>query len=225
MVPSLLLSPSPLLSALFVVFFFGSPCTQLTHLDPTSDLSRMRRFPARPSQSSENRPNSPPSAQLHDWHQAPSASATLPAFSYSSIAASNVRSQNGTPGPTSSFDLSASDGGSGGHSISTGGFSTDSLNPFKYSKELMLSLYRPTGLPIEFERHEYMTSEDSLPPMSSQPFSEQELKVSETLSTITLLAMSSLLFFFLSPPFHFWRERERERERASFYILPYWTNK
>ncbi|KAG0213854.1 hypothetical protein BGX31_001188 [Mortierella sp. GBA43] len=110
----------------------------------------------------------------------------MPAFSYSSIAASNVRSQNGTPGP-SSFDVSATDPASANPN-STPGFSTDSLNPFKYSKELMLSLYRPSGLPIEFERHEYMTSEESLQPMSSLPFSEQELKVEQ-------------------------RERERERER------------
>ncbi|CAO3569942.1 unnamed protein product [Mortierella alpina] len=51
------------------------------------------------------------------------------------------------------------------------------LNPFKYSKELMLSLYKPTGLPIEFERYEIMTSEESLKPMSSQPFSDQEQKL------------------------------------------------
>ncbi|KAI8360367.1 hypothetical protein B0O80DRAFT_202709 [Mortierella sp. GBAus27b] len=139
----------------------------------------MRRFPARPSQSlSENRPPSPPPASsLHDWNQpSPATSAsTMPAFSYSSIAASNVRSQNGTPGP-SSFDVSATDPASANPN-STPGFSTDSLNPFKYSKELMLSLYRPSGLPIEFERHEYMTSEESLQPMSSLPFSEQELKL------------------------------------------------
>lgn len=171
-----------------------------------SDLSpRMRRFPARPSQShNENaRAPSPPAIPpLQDWSQpTPSAAsaAALPAFSYSSIAASNVRSQNGTPGPTSSFDASASDGGSGGHSgINTSSFSTDSLNPFKYSKELMLSLYRPTGLPIEFERHEYMTSEESLQPMSSLPFSEQELKV----TTKRAISFFSLFSF----DFHFGRE-------------------
>ncbi|KAG0368872.1 hypothetical protein BGZ54_000913 [Gamsiella multidivaricata] len=145
----------------------------------------MRRFPAKASQSHTEqhaRATSPPPAAppLQDWSQpAPAAasSAALPAFSYSSIAASNVRSQNGVPGSTSSFDASASDGGSGGSSgITSGNFATDSLNPFKYSKEFMLSLYRPTGLPIEFERHEYMTSEESLQPMSSMPFSEQEIK-------------------------------------------------
>ncbi|KAF9355941.1 hypothetical protein BGX26_005905 [Mortierella sp. AD094] len=78
---------------------------------------------------------------------------------------------------TSSFDTSLSDGGSGGNSGVSGGFAPDSLNPFKYSKELMLSLYRPTGLPIEFERHEYMTSEESLPPISFLQLSEQEVKL------------------------------------------------
>ncbi|KAF9936325.1 hypothetical protein BGZ65_002534, partial [Modicella reniformis] len=142
----------------------------------------MRRFPARPTQSHTEQnaraPSPPPATPpLQDWSQPTPVAACAAALSYSSIAASNVRSQNGTPGPTSSFDASVSDGGGGGNSgISSGTFSTDSLSPFKYSKELMLSLYKPTGLPIEFERHEYMTSEESLQPMSSLPFSEQELK-------------------------------------------------
>ncbi|KAF9286198.1 hypothetical protein BGZ68_003143 [Mortierella alpina] len=141
----------------------------------------MRRFPAKSSQpQTDLQARAPPPAAppLQDWTQsAPAASAALPAFSYSSIAASNVRSQNGASGTASAQDSSATDGGAGGNGASGSSFATDSLNPFKYSKELMLSLYKPTGLPIEFERYEIMTSEESLKPMSSQPFSDQEQKL------------------------------------------------
>ncbi|KAF9939881.1 hypothetical protein BGZ67_008733 [Mortierella alpina] len=141
----------------------------------------MRRFPAKSSQSQTDLQARapPPAAPLQDWNQpAPAASAALPAFSYSSIAASNVRSQNGASGAASAQDSSATDGGIGGNGASgSNSFATDSLNPFKYSKELMLSLYKPTNLPIEFEKYEIMTSEESLKPMSSQPFSDQEQKL------------------------------------------------
>ncbi|KAF9909138.1 hypothetical protein EC991_009048 [Linnemannia zychae] len=147
----------------------------------------MRRFPARTSQSQPDLlarvPSPPPVTPTHqDWGQStPSAAsqAALPAFSYSSIAASNVRSHNGAPGSdTSVSDIS--NGGNSNTSISNAngsGFASDSLNPFKYSKELMIALYKPTGLPIEFERHDVMTSEDSLAPMSTLPFSEHEIKL------------------------------------------------
>ncbi|KAG9326640.1 hypothetical protein KVV02_006151 [Mortierella alpina] len=141
----------------------------------------MRRFPAKSSQPQTDLQARapPPAAPLQDWNQpAPAASAALPAFSYSSIAASNVRSQNGASGAASAQDSSATDGGIGGNGASgSNSFATDSLNPFKYSKELMLSLYKPTNLPIEFEKYEIMTSEESLKPMSSQPFSDQEQKL------------------------------------------------
>ncbi|KAG0214514.1 hypothetical protein BGX28_001968 [Mortierella sp. GBA30] len=143
----------------------------------------MRRFPAKTTQP-QNDPNarapSPPHANPHlqDWNQPTSAaSVSMPAFSYSSIAASNVRSQSGAPGASSTSGALAADGVGGSGSIGASSFAADSLNPFKYSKELMLSLYKPTGLPIEFERHDIMTSEESLKPMSSQPFSDQELKL------------------------------------------------
>ncbi|KAJ9075615.1 kinesin-like protein [Entomophthora muscae] len=51
---------------------------------------------------------------------------------------------------------------------------SDSLNPFHYSKELMLSLYRPTEAPLDFERHEYVCSEETLPPMAHYPLTEAE---------------------------------------------------
>ncbi|KAG9068564.1 hypothetical protein KI688_010839 [Linnemannia hyalina] len=152
----------------------------------------MRRFPAKTTSASAHSsqhdllPRAP--SPLQDWGQLAAQSAgaamapgavgggnpTGPAFSYSSVAATNARSLNG---PSST-------------SLSSGSYETplsesiasDTLNPFKYSKDLMLSLFKPVGFPIEFERHEYATSEDALMPMSSQPFSDQEIKVRFILS-------------------------------------------
>ncbi|KAF9138245.1 hypothetical protein BGX30_009382 [Mortierella sp. GBA39] len=141
----------------------------------------MRRFPARTSQSQPDllarAPSPPPVAPTHqDWGQPalPASQAALPAFSYSSIAASNVRSHNGASSSDTSVLDTINDGSSNGNGPS---FASDSLNPFKYSKELMIGLYKPTGLPIEFERHAVMTSEDPLAPMSTLPFSEHEIKL------------------------------------------------
>ncbi|KAF9277141.1 hypothetical protein BGZ68_009509 [Mortierella alpina] len=126
----------------------------------------MRRFPSKTN-------SSPSSAFLQDdWSQPTPGSTpgnatagnTGAAFSYSSVAANNVRSGISSAAP--SFETSPSD-----H------LPSDTLNPFKYSKELMLSLFKPAGFPIEFERHEYATNEDALMPMSSQPFSDQEIKI------------------------------------------------
>ncbi|KAI9239258.1 MAG: hypothetical protein BYD32DRAFT_234709 [Podila humilis] len=138
----------------------------------------MRRFPAKTAQPTNDLLPRAPSPlqdtwgqpvlsqhqnQLHSLHSAPSASANAnaTAFSYSSVAANNVRSHNGPSSIESHLDSTPS----------------DTLNPFKYSKELMLSLFKPVGFPIEFERHEYATSEEALLPMSSQPFSDQEIKI------------------------------------------------
>ncbi|KAG0378829.1 hypothetical protein BGX24_002680 [Mortierella sp. AD032] len=143
----------------------------------------MRRFPARTSQSQPDllarAPSPPPVTPTHqDWGQpAPSSAsqAALPAFSYSSIAASNVRSHNGVPGSDASV-LDTTNGGNSSNGNDSN-FASDSLNPFKYSKELMIALYKPTGLPIEFERHDVMTSQDPIAPMSTLPFSEHEVKL------------------------------------------------
>ncbi|KAG0271784.1 hypothetical protein BGZ95_000360 [Linnemannia exigua] len=148
----------------------------------------MRRFPAKTSTTSTHSsqhdllPRAP--SPLQDWGQLAGQSAGSamtpgmisggghpngPAFSYSSVAATNARSLNGP----SSATLPA-----GSHEAPLSeGIASDTLNPFKYSKDLMLSLYKPVGFPIEFERHEYATSEDALLPMSSQPFSDQEIKI------------------------------------------------
>ncbi|KAJ1923317.1 kinesin-like protein [Tieghemiomyces parasiticus] len=50
----------------------------------------------------------------------------------------------------------------------------DHLNPFRYSRELMLSLYKPVNLPLEFERHEYITSDEPLEPMANVLLTEKE---------------------------------------------------
>ncbi|KAJ1981470.1 kinesin-like protein [Dimargaris verticillata] len=50
----------------------------------------------------------------------------------------------------------------------------DHLNPFRYSRELMLGLYKPANLPLDFERHECITSEESLPPMANVPMTPDE---------------------------------------------------
>ncbi|KAF9919693.1 hypothetical protein FBU30_010660 [Linnemannia zychae] len=147
----------------------------------------MRRFPAKTNSASAHSsqhdllPRAP--SPLQDWGQLSnqSSGSTMtsnamsggstngPAFSYSSVAATNARSLNGP----SSTAVSAS----GYETPLSESIGSDMLNPFKYSKELMLSLFKPVGFPIEFERHEYATSEDALLPMSSQPFSEQEIKI------------------------------------------------
>ncbi|KAG0178068.1 hypothetical protein DFQ29_003973, partial [Apophysomyces sp. BC1021] len=50
-------------------------------------------------------------------------------------------------------------------------------NAFKYSKEFMLSLYKQTELPMDFERHEYAAVEESLGPLAFEELSETEKKL------------------------------------------------
>lgn len=52
-------------------------------------------------------------------------------------------------------------------------------NPFYYSKEMMLSLFKPSDLPLGFESHEHVTSQDPQIPMSFIPLSEKEKKLFE----------------------------------------------
>ncbi|KAI7866759.1 hypothetical protein BDF14DRAFT_806085 [Spinellus fusiger] len=61
-------------------------------------------------------------------------------------------------------------------SVSTPSEETD-INPFKYSKDLMLSLYKPTDLPLDFEKHEYVAVEESQGPLSFVDLSENEKKL------------------------------------------------
>jgi PERQ amino acid-rich with GYF domain-containing protein len=140
----------------------------------------MRRFPKSPT-SETTRSTSPPqgSSTVGNNMQAASSDTinnnhtalnnsngpTANTFSWSSVAAANNstvsnRSLNDT------YEKSETPGGS-----------ESALNPFKYSKDFMLKLYKPVGLPLEFERHEYVTSEEPLPPMALLTPTEQEQKV------------------------------------------------
>ncbi|KAF0421087.1 gyf domain protein [Gigaspora margarita] len=58
------------------------------------------------------------------------------------------------------------------------GSNISALNPFKYSKEFMIKLYKLVGLPLEFEWHEYITCEELLQPMILIVPTEQKQKVS-----------------------------------------------
>ncbi|CAG8532133.1 18892_t:CDS:2 [Acaulospora morrowiae] len=87
-------------------------------------------------------------------------------FSWSSVAAAN--SNNNTTSRSLHNEASEKSDVPGADSA---------LNPFKYSKEFMLKLYKPVGLPLEFERHEYVTSEEPLQPMALIMLTEQEHKL------------------------------------------------
>jgi PERQ amino acid-rich with GYF domain-containing protein len=51
-------------------------------------------------------------------------------------------------------------------------------NPFKYSKDFMLSLYKPDfQLPSDFKQHEYVTTEDRTCPLAFEELTESEKKV------------------------------------------------
>lgn len=50
-------------------------------------------------------------------------------------------------------------------------------NAYKYSKDFMLSLYRPVDLPAELERHDYVAVPDSQGPVSFVELSDEEKKV------------------------------------------------
>lgn len=61
--------------------------------------------------------------------------------------------------------------------LSESAFGASTENPYKYSKEFMLSLYRPVDPPADFERHEYVAVEESQGPLSFVELSEEEKKV------------------------------------------------
>ncbi|CAG8499865.1 2592_t:CDS:2 [Dentiscutata erythropus] len=88
-------------------------------------------------------------------------------FSWSSVAAAN--SNNATLNRSLQHEPS--------EKSDVPGSNDSALNPFKYSKEFMIKLYKPVGLPLEFERHEYITSEEPLQPMALIVPTEQEQKL------------------------------------------------
>ncbi|ORX98569.1 hypothetical protein K493DRAFT_313590 [Basidiobolus meristosporus CBS 931.73] len=98
----------------------------------------------------------------------PGVNGTQGSFTYSTIAATNTSRRN-TLNQESPEDLLK------GYTSESN--LDDQLNPFKYSKELMLSLYKHVPMPLDFERHEYVTSEESLQPMASISLDENEKKL------------------------------------------------
>ncbi|CAG8546061.1 8914_t:CDS:10 [Ambispora gerdemannii] len=92
---------------------------------------------------------------------------TTNTFSWSSVAAAN--SNNTVSSRTLHNEPSEKTDVPGG--------AESALSPFKYSKEFMLKFYKPVGLPLEFERHEYVTSDEPLPPMALLSYTEQEQKL------------------------------------------------
>ncbi|KAI8098329.1 uncharacterized protein B0P05DRAFT_7043 [Gilbertella persicaria] len=57
-------------------------------------------------------------------------------------------------------------------------FEQQSDNPFKYSKEFMLGLYKPTlQLPSDFQQHEYATSQEPIVPLAFEELTETEKKL------------------------------------------------
>lgn len=135
-----------------------------------ADTIRMRRIPKN-AQGADGRATSPSNSNSssntasNTSVMASAPQSTPTAFSYSSIAANHQAKAD--PGWNTSFGGSNSD--------STGG---DQLNPFKYSLEYMLSFYKPSvALPLEFERHDYVTSEENLEPVAHSGMTELEKKV------------------------------------------------
>ncbi|CAI2169903.1 14834_t:CDS:10 [Funneliformis geosporum] len=141
----------------------------------------MRRFPKTPT-SESNRSTSPTlsSSNVTTNSSTISASANIntnltnntnsngtSTFSWSSVAAAN--SNNTTSNRSLHSEMS--------EKSEVPGAGESALNPFKYSKEFMLKLYKPVGLPLEFERHEYVTSEEALQPMAMIVLTEQEQKL------------------------------------------------
>jgi hypothetical protein len=141
----------------------------------------MRRFPKTPT-SDSNRSTSPTLSSSNATTNSSTISASAnnsninptnntnsngTTFSWSSVAAAN--NNNTTPNRSLHSETS--------EKSDVPGAGDSALNPFKYSKEFMLKLYKPVGLPLEFERHEYVTSEEPLQPMAMIIYTEQEQKV------------------------------------------------
>ncbi|KAG2186544.1 hypothetical protein INT44_002768, partial [Umbelopsis vinacea] len=61
----------------------------------------------------------------------------------------------------------------------TSGYSQDDQqdNPFRYSKEYMLSLFKPYALPVEIEKHDYVIVEDCQQPLAKVELTESEKKL------------------------------------------------
>ncbi|CAG8570826.1 10207_t:CDS:2 [Rhizophagus irregularis] len=140
----------------------------------------MRRFPKTPT-SDSNRSTSPTLTSSN----ATTNSSTISASANSNINPTNNTNSNGTTFSWSSVAAANNNNTTSNRSLHSEaseksdvpGAGDSALNPFKYSKEFMLKLYKPVGLPLEFERHEYVTSEEPLQPMAMIIYTEQEQKL------------------------------------------------
>ncbi|PKY41063.1 hypothetical protein RhiirA4_395473, partial [Rhizophagus irregularis] len=140
----------------------------------------MRRFPKTPT-SDSNRSTSPTLTSSN----ATTNSSTISASANSNINPTNNTNSNGTTFSWSSVAAANNNNTTSNRSLHSEaseksdvpGAGDSELNPFKYSKEFMLKLYKPVGLPLEFERHEYVTSEEPLQPMAMIIYTEQEQKL------------------------------------------------
>ena len=138
--------------------------------EPVANAIRMRRIPKN-APGIDGRATSPSNsngsgvAASNTSAMASAPQSTPTAFSYSSIAANHQAKAD--PGSNTGFGASNSDL-----------TSDDQLNPFKYSREYMLAVYKSSvALPLEFERHEYVTSEENMEPVAHSGMTELEKKV------------------------------------------------
>src|SRR6266540_5918727 len=159
----------------------------------------MRRFPKTPT-SDNNRSTSPTLSSSN----ATTNSSTISASANINTNLTNNTNSNGT----GAFSWSSVAAANSNNTMSSRSLHTETseksdlpgagesaLNPFKYSKEFMLKLYKPVGLPLEFERHEYVTSEEALQPMAMIVLTEQEQKVLNALDIYAHMQKSKIFFF------------------------------
>ncbi|KAJ1674536.1 kinesin-like protein, partial [Spiromyces aspiralis] len=52
----------------------------------------------------------------------------------------------------------------------------DQLNPFRYSRDFILGLFKQTDIPIDFKEHDIVTRKEAKPPMGLKPMTEEESK-------------------------------------------------
>ncbi|KAG9303245.1 hypothetical protein G9A89_013571 [Geosiphon pyriformis] len=146
----------------------------------------MRCFPKTPTAES-TRATSPP---LGGSSNTANVTATTSTTGTTNNNTGNINSANGNGTTTNTFSWSSVAAANSNSIVSNRGLhhepseksdvpggAESALSPFKYSKEFMLKLYKPVGLPLEFERHEYVTSDEPLQPMAMIAYTEQEHKL------------------------------------------------
>ncbi|CAG8453256.1 2957_t:CDS:2, partial [Acaulospora colombiana] len=181
----------------------------------------MRRIPKTPTSDSSNRLTSPTSLPSN---VSTNASAISGGTNNNTSASFNINGTNGSSTHTFSWSsVAAANSNSSTTNRSIHNETSEksdvpdadsALNPFKYTKEFMLKLYKPVGLPLEFERHEYVTSDEPLQPMALITLTEQEHKLlsgASVNSELTRRIVSNATGGVVSG-----NERVVERERVPF---------